>query len=282
MKAAMRFVLLLALAAAPVLAARAGPGLPTECAAPADLVTTEAQLPRLGAALRGRDPVRVIVLGTGSAEGAVPREDAARYGAEIDALPGRAGGNGSAATTARIPGASPDAAWPARLGAALQAAHPGRRIELAVIARAGAGTAELRRIVESDVLRQSPALLVWQIGIADARLGRSVPEFGADIEAGLARLAARRIDVVLVDMQYGANTALFINTAPYRAYLRWIARSHELPYFRRYELMQHWFENGSFDLHPDDIATARAERQRMDACVGGQLAALIADALDPP
>ncbi|WP_085314311.1 SGNH/GDSL hydrolase family protein [Derxia lacustris] len=260
-----------ALAAA---SAAAAPGLPDECSAPADLVATEAPLPRLRAALRGRDPVRVIVLGTGSAEGAVPREEAERLGAEPD--PAR--GNHSA----RLPDATPDSAWPARFAAALQAAHPGRRIDLRVIAKPGASTADLRRVVDAEVLREAPALLVLQVGIADARLGRAVPDFGADLEAALDLLARRRIDVLLVDMQYGATTALFINTAPYRAYLRWIARSHDLPYFRRHELMQHWFDNGSFEPHPADVARARADKLRMDACVGGQLAALVEMALDSP
>ena len=254
--------------------AHAAPGLPAECSAPVDLLATDSPLPRLSTAMRGRDTVKVIVLGAGSALGAVPREDAGRLGAEADARPGT--------HSARLPDTTPDLAWPGRFAVALQAAHPGRRIDVSTIARPGGTVADARRIIDSDVLREAPALLVWQIGIADIRQGRPVPEFGADIEAALDRLAKRRIDVVLVDMQYGAATALFINTAPYRAYLRWIARSHDLPYLRRHELMQHWFENGSFSLHPEDVGRARADKLAIDACVGGQLAALVEMALDSP
>jgi len=95
----------------------------------------------------------------------------------------------------------PEFSYPARLEALLRAALPGRSIRVVNAGRSGQTSEEMLARLESDVLARQPALVIWQAGGNEALKGRDPAAFEHAMREGLAKLAAARIPVVLLDNQ---------------------------------------------------------------------------------
>jgi acyl-CoA thioesterase I len=105
-------------------------------------------------------------------------------------------------STAGAGASTPAAAYPARLEAALRAALPDAP-GLRVVNRGvnGQDATEMAARLESDVLPERPALVIWQVG-ANGAMRRADPErFRAVVAAGVARLQAAGAEVLLMGNQ---------------------------------------------------------------------------------
>jgi hypothetical protein len=234
--------LLLALGLLWPLAARAN--LP--CPLPADFAEAARPLPAVAQALE-RGPLRILVLGSASVTG---------------------------------PAASgPDASWPAQLQTLLALRYPNATLEMAV--RGGRGVTvhdHLALLRSADELR--PALVIWQAGTVEATRGMDPDEMTDALRSGLDRIRQHGADALVIEPQFSRFLRANSNIEPYREKLRLAAAGVGAPLFRRWDLMQHWVEQGGPDLERTPRAQRAATADRLNECVAAALTELIAQGVN--
>lgn len=171
--------------------------------------------------------------------------------------------------------------YPAVMQEALEAALP--RVHVAVINRGigGQDAAEEISRLDADVLAIRPQLVIWQVGANGALRDTDLSVFRKLVTAGVSRMHALGVDVVLMDNQ----RAPMILAAPEHLLidreLSEIAEQTGAGLFSRARLMDDWKDEGqpyerfiSADkLHHNDLGYA---------CLGRALAAAIATGLHSP
>jgi hypothetical protein len=217
--------------------------LPDRCGVPDDTALIDGPLPRLAQRLKSSDPITIVVLGSGSATGS--------------------GTSGK------------EASFPYRLVARIERAYPKSRPRLVVLAETGQTAPVMAARLPREVLPLRPALVIWQTGAADVARGVPVGDFTAALDRGVADLQEQGSDVLLVDGQYSPRAALMINTDAYREAVRWDARRFDLPLLKRYDAMQYWWSNETFDLDAQDKPSQVANADRIHECVAALLFRLI-------
>jgi lysophospholipase L1-like esterase len=212
------------------------------CDLPADFAMAARPLPNLARALDG-GPVVILALGSGSVTG---------------------------------PGASaPEAAWPGRLQALLNARYPGRNIEVAVRGGRGVTVNDHLALLRESLANQPPALILWQLGTVEAVRGMDPDEMADSLIRGMERIRRHGADVIVVDQQYSRFLRANSNIEPYREKLRLAAAAAGAALFPRYELMHRWVEAGAVDLERTRRPERAAAVDKLNDCVARALAELI-------
>jgi lysophospholipase L1-like esterase len=216
-----------------------------DCGVPADLVEDEPRLPELAERLRQKHPVTIVVIGGATTAGAAA---------------------GNAAETA----------YPHRLQDALRRRHPEVPITVVNKGVSRQTTQEMVDRFARDVYALAPTLVIWETGTFDAAHGVDVDLFSGALETGLGELHERRLDTMLMNMQYSRSTASVINFEPYLAAMQRTADVADVYLFRRFEMMKYWSENGIFNF-----ANVPPERRApLAAAVYECIAERLADAID--
>lgn len=215
------------------------------CAVPMEfLADAAAKLPRLAGRVRAGKPVRIVAIGGASTAG-----------------------------TAVL---SPSRTYPHQLEDDLKARHPGLSVTVLNRGVPREAAAEMVERFDRDVIRENPDLVLWETGITDAVRGISPDAFTDAIQAGIAKLSDKDIDVILIDMQYSRRTASVIDFDNYLDALHRIADVNGIYLFRRYEIMAHWSEAGIFDFDNVPEQDRAAQAAEVYACIAMRLA----DAID--
>jgi acyl-CoA thioesterase I len=217
------------------------------CDAPAELVQDDERFPTLAERLKSNEPATVVVIGGSSTTG-------------------RAAGGG-------------DAAYPHQLELALQRRYPGQPIAVLNKGVAGETADQMAARLERDALAENPALVIWEVGIADAVRATNLDDFAATLQAGITQLHERRIDAMLVDMQYSPDTSSVINFQPYLDGLHQIGDLAGAYVFRRYDIMKYWSEAGVFNFTDVPKGERRELAAKVYACLGERLADAVAHAV---
>jgi acyl-CoA thioesterase-1 len=215
-----------------------------DCAAAAELIQDDPKLPLLAARLKQHKPVKIIAIGGSSTAGAAAQ--------------------------------SPLQSYPERLEETLTQRFPD--IEITVVNK-GVPRQTAQEMVDrfpKDIIAEAPVLAIWETGTTDAVRGVDVDAFTATLEAGIAALRARDIEVMLVDMQYSRRTASIIGFDRYLATMHHVADVNEVYLFKRFEIMRFWSDNGTFNY--EDVQ--KGDRARLAAEVYDCLARRIADAIE--
>jgi acyl-CoA thioesterase I len=223
----------------------AAQGTPSpSCEAPSELIQSEPRLPETARRLAAKEKLMIVAIGSGSTAGAA------------------AGGG--------------DHAYPHRLEEALRRRYPGVEITVLNKGVARQTTGQMVDRFDQDVFPAIPTLVIWETGTAEAVRGADVDDFAQALQSGVAALRDRRIEVMLMDMQYSPDTASVINFEPYLGALGEVGAAEGVPVFRRYDVMKYWSDNDIFSF--TDIAKeARAAlAERVYACLGERLADAIA------
>jgi hypothetical protein len=163
-------------------------------------------------------------------------------------------------------------AYPARFEKELALRLKTVPVSVVVKAKGGQTAAEMVKRFKSDVLSETPALVIWQTGTVDAVRGENAENFADSLVKGIELLHKAGTDVILVDMQYSPFTASMVNLELYRKLMMWVSQRRDVFLFRRYEVMQYWSENQIFDLGLTDRAEQRRVATRVHACIGNLLA----------
>lgn len=223
----------------------AGPALAEDaetCPLSSSLLSTESPLPKVADAIRNNRPLNILVVGTRSSS---------------------------------INGAQ-DAAYPARLEAALKEKLPAASVNVSVeilpkqtAEEVGGGFAKLLEA-------KTPTLVIWQTGTVDAMRSVDPDDFHGAVGEGVTALQNAGADVILMNLQYSPRTETMISGSPYMDNMRAVAQEHDIPLFDRFAIMREWNEQGDFDLfsavHGPELA------KRVHDCIGRALSNLIIDA----
>jgi hypothetical protein len=190
------------------------PDTPRPCDTRLDLIRFDYPLPHLAEAIKRQRKVKIVAIGSSSTAG------------EGNIMP-----------------------YPNRLEALLRGQFHGTMID--VLNRGVGGQEamdELSRF-EPDVIGEAPALVIWQVGTnAVFRLGQySFDDVALAMERGLEWLQNLPMDVVLMDLQY--TTAIIgpdkLDSAKKMvALISAAADKAKINLFRRFELMQRWYDDG--------------------------------------
>jgi lysophospholipase L1-like esterase len=106
-------------------------------------------------------------------------------------------------STAGVGASSPSATFVSRLETSLEGAIKGMEFDVVNRGLSGEVAQGAADRMKREVAETAPDLVVWQVGTNDALRHVNVDKFKACLRTTLAWLAARKIDVVLLDPQYG-------------------------------------------------------------------------------
>ncbi len=217
------------------------------CDAPPELVEDDPPLPQVAERLKAKQAVEIVVIGGSSTTG-------------------RAAGGG-------------DAAYPHQLELALRSRYPDVLFTVQNKGVAGETAEQMAARMERDVIDVRPALVLWEVGIADAVRGTDPDDFAATLRTVIAQLHEHRIDAMLIDMQYSPDTASVINFAPYLDGLHEIGDLVGAYVFRRYDIMKYWSDTGVFSFTDVPKSERRELATRVYQCLGERMADAIAYAV---
>lgn len=214
--------------------------LPKSCEVPADILPDPAPLPHARQALKTEHRLKIVALGSSSTLG-------------------------SGATDSQ-------AAWPARLQDMLAAALPGAEVRVVNRGIARQSAQQMLARLESDVLAEKPSLVIWESGTAEAVRGADVNDYADALIAGIDRLSAAGVDVILMDTQYSRGTAEVINFDPYLSAIDQVAAMHGLSRFPRYAVMRSWVDNDQFRFADQSSGAMHKMADQVYDCLGRLLA----------
>jgi lysophospholipase L1-like esterase len=217
---------------------------PDRCDVPGYLLFGESELKRVSKAVKDRQQLHIVIVGTGSSTLGGPE------------------GN--------------QQAYPARLESALKTRLPDVDVKVSTHAALRQTAANMALELKKIMAEHKPALIVWQTGTVDAMRGIEPDEFGAVVNEGVEKIRSAGADVILMNMQYSPRTETMIAVAPYAENLRWVSQQRNVPLFDRLGIMRHWSDIGIFDFYTATKAFAVA--QRVHECIGRALATQIIDA----
>jgi len=206
---------------------------------PAELITLKYPLPNLAAALLGKEPVRIVAMGSSSTAG---RDQG-------DVVP-----------------------YPSRLELYLRRKYNNPHID--VVNRGVVGEEANEELLRfgADIFAEKPSLVIWQVGTNAVFHDYNLDGVAAKIAEGLALLRKYPIDVVMMDPQY--VTAMLLDAKAdasdrIASIIAAAAEKEKVSVFRRWALMRHWHvhNNISFQqmlepaddrlLHQSDWSTQR-------------------------
>lgn len=218
-----------------------------ECPVPGYLLVTDSRLDKVAAAVSRERRLDILVVGSLSS-----------------ALPGAGG-----------------AAYPARLGAALEARLPGVAVTVAVEILSKTPAEQVVPRLAGFIATHRPVLTVWQAGTTDAIRAVAPEDFRDALEEGVAALRQAGGEVLLVNPQYSPQLETMVSLTPYLDGMRIVAQHEEVPLFDRFAVMRHWNDVGAFDL--SDPAGGLDLARAVHDCLGRALATFILEAarIDP-
>lgn len=232
-----------------VLAAAAVPAGATEPLCPPDPPLPALALPHLRAALEAGTPVTIVALGSSSTEG--------------------------------VMASGPEEAYPAELADALAAALPRHRITVVNQGVGGEDVGHEMARMDRSVFAYRPQAVIWQVGANAALHGADPERFRRLVTAGVRRMQASGIDVVLMDNQRSPRLLAAPEDAVFDHLLAEVARETGATLFSRDRLMRGWERAG--EGAEQFIATdALHHNDRGYACVAGALARRMLAAVGTP
>lgn len=168
--------------------------------------------------------------------------------------------------------------YPAVLQAELAKALPDTHIAILNRGIGGQDAAEEAPRLESDVIMARPSLVIWQVG-ANGVMRRTDPAiFKRLVAAGVRKLQAAGVDVILMDNQRAPAILNSPDHAKIAQALAEVAVETEASLFSRNTLMDEWERDG----HPPSLfvsADGLHHNDRGYHCVATALSAAILDGL---
>lgn len=220
---------------------------PESCAIPDTVLTIDAVLPKVRAALQDGGALTVLVVRTANPQ----------------------------ASRASM-------TYPARLEAELKRRMPGREVRVAVRNLPDESAAEMVLELKASLARELPALVIWQVGTVDAMRNLNVESFGEALAEGIGLVHELGSDIIVMDMQYSLQTTQLINFQPYVDYIDWVTQNHDVFHFPRYDIMRHWVEDGQVDFNTETPEAKQRSFTFVHNCLGKLLAdSILTMVLDP-
>jgi hypothetical protein len=138
--------------------------------------------------------------------------------------------------------------YPAYLEDALREQLAGVEVKVEVHAKARQSTGEILPLLPKILDEAQPSLVVWQVGTVDAFRQTIAESFERNLRKGIAAVAERKADGLLINMQYSPRTDQLVDYGSYSGAINSASESAKVPLFDRYEIMRYWNVSGAFDL----------------------------------
>jgi len=213
------------------------------CSAPEDVTRFKARLPNTARAIRRRDPLTIVAIGSSSTEGVGATDKAMTY--------------------------------PAQLAASLRQRWPGLPVR---VINKGVGGEDARQMLarfETDVLPYNPHLVIWQVGSNYTLRSTDLEAYAAILREGVNRLRSTRTDVILMDLQYAPQV---LEKPIHRRMIDTmgaLANDLKVALFRRFAIMRYWVADGRYGF--EDVVTR--DRLHMNDASYGCIGKLLADSV---
>ena len=230
-------------AAAPPSSDEANPAARDACAAPMELGRLAATLPRTRAVLAEGAPLVIVAIGSSSTAGAGASSDRQNY--------------------------------PSRLAVELARRKPASTVHVDNRGANGEDAAEMLTRFDRDVLASDPDLVVWQMGTNAILRHVDLDAFEAHVQAGIDRVRAAGIDLILMDLQYAPRVVEVAGHLRMLERLEAIGQRNGVPVFHRYAVMKYWAQM----LRADYVTMLSSDGLHMNDASYVCLAARLADAI---
>jgi len=183
-------------------------------------------------------------------------------------------------STAGVGASSPSATYIAKLETSLEGSLQGMDFDVVGRGLSGEVAQGAADRMKHEVEETKPDLVVWQLGTNDALRHVNLDKFKACVKTTLAWLAENRIDVVLIDPQYGEALTTDTYYEQMVGAVAEVARDARVLLVARFAAMrelQHergdLFYLSSYQLHPNDRGHRCMAEQLARAIVGGLMQA---------
>jgi len=220
------------------------------CAAPRDLLTSAAPLPRVAQKLALERPIKVVAFGSSSTQGV---------------------GASSAAAT-----------YPSRFAQELQRLFPRSPV---TIVNKGVGGEDVREEMvrfQHDVLDEHPDLLIWQTGTNSALHRNRLPTYVGKLASGIDEARAAGIDVLLMSPQFSPKFEAVPEHQDYLNHLAAVAAIKHVPLLHRYEIMKFWLSSGAMTERQMVNSDGLHQTDASYYCLGVVAAHMVAGLADRP
>ena len=208
-------------------------------------------LPHVKAAIRERQQVVIVALGSSSTQG---------HGVTSDSN-----------------------AYPAQAQVTLTHQFENVHLKFVMLNRGvgGQDVTEMVARLERDVLSHQPDLVIWQAGTNAAIRGMDIDLFRLKLRAGIDRLKAAGADVVLMTPQYVPAIVRLPNEDDYVMAMHDVAAQSGAGVFRRFDIMRHWVMQSNMPFTRFIIGDGLHLNDFGQRCTGQLLARAIERALHP-
>ncbi len=184
-----------------------------ECTVPAKTARLVGSLPRTAEKLRDGGELKIVAIGSSSTEG--------------------------------VGASAPSSAYPAQLERELARRFPMNVVRIVNKGVGGELVRDMAIRLERDAIDQRPTLVIWQTGTNDANHGISRQDFVTTLKAGIDRLHAADIDVLVLDPQYTPRVAAN-GGGTYTGLFHQLPSALGVAVFYRQDVMQAWVDGGKF------------------------------------
>ncbi len=183
-------------------------------------------------------------------------------------------------STVGVGASNPSAAYIAKLETNLEGAFKGLDFEVVGRGMSGEVAEGQSSRMKREIEEHKPDLVVWQVGTNDAIRHVSVEDFKSCLRRTLVWFSEQRIDVVLIDPQYGEKLNADAHYAAIVSALAEVAKDMRVLLVDQFEAMRELakvrgdgFYLTSDDLHLNDIGHRCMAEQLARAIVSGVLLA---------
>jgi acyl-CoA thioesterase I len=233
--------------------------MPLACDMPAELTTPAEKLAHVADALAKSHALDILALGSGST----------------------VGDSGASAGPA-LAYHAPEAAYPFKMLAALQAMRPADRFRITVKGGRNMTAETMLPILQEALAAQHYDLVLWQTGTVEAVHGLRPDSLHGVLDEGAEAAAKAQADLVLIDPQFSRFLRANADLSPYQTVLQQMTALPDVTLFHRFDLTQNWVNNGQIDL---ERVTRDARDQTillLNTCLGEALARYILAGTDLP
>ncbi len=181
--------------------------LSTQCSVPANEIAAPAPLPTLITRLENHQPLRILAIGSSSTWGVGATSNRKNYPSQLEAMLER-----------------------------ILKDVPIEMINRGVSGETAGTTADRLRM-EAALIK--PDIVLWQVGTNDAVQRIAVEQFERTVSRTVAILKRKKIDIVLVGLQYTPKYARDEHYFAIREALKRVAAEQNVLYVRRYQAMEY-------------------------------------------
>ncbi|KPF71678.1 hypothetical protein IP69_05865 [Bosea sp. AAP35] len=149
-------------------------------------------------------------------------------------------------TTAGAGASGEDKSYPTVLQDELRRRLPQSEIRVVNRGVGGQSAYDMLTRMETDVIEQEPALVIWQTVAADVVNHVGEEKLAKILKKGIGKIQAAGIDLVMMDLPWLQREDRYPHYEDYRAVLQRAAAASNVPVFPRYGMMKEWARSQRF------------------------------------